>query len=219
MAAAERIFIRSGDHRLESLLSTPADPKRGVFVLCHPYPFYGGDMFNKIVVKLTDLLLDQDFFVLRYNMAGTGKSTGSMQEPPDARRDLEEVCTWIADRHDLKSLWLAGYSYGAFLALSSQIKGWPGAFVPKVPLRGILSIAYPCTVPGFRLDRLPDIPLAFIHGLDDELIPAYAAAAYLRGWKMVKKVVWVKGANHSFNGKLPDLQKACRDCLPELILG
>lgn len=216
MTAVERLFIPAVDRKLEALLSLPASPGRKGFVLCHPYPPYGGDMFNKVMVKLTQWLLDRNYLVLRYNMAGTGRSTGAMQEPNDARSDLETVCRWFGDNRELDALWLAGYSYGAYLALSSQVPGTAGAFVPDTPLKGILAIACPCTVPEFRMERLPEIPLVFVQAREDELIPAHAAADYLRAFRSVRKVAWVEGANHTFNGTMDALLKACADCLPEL---
>lgn len=216
MAVVERLFIDSGSNRLEARLCIPTDLVQGSFVLCHPNPPLGGNMFNKVIVKLADLFVKDGYSVLRYNMAGVGRSTGALSDPMGARRDLEAVCRWFDASHPTDDLWMAGYSYGAFLALSSQVHGLPGAFAGRFPLKGIVAVAYPSTLPDYRLDRLPDLPMAFIHAWEDELIPAPAAAQYLEEKGSVKKIAWVEGANHSFDGKLAALQATCSEALASL---
>ncbi|MHC4945475.1 MAG: alpha/beta hydrolase [Planctomycetota bacterium] len=216
MFVDERLFIEAGPNLLESLYSRPAGKANEAFVLCHPYPPLGGTMFNKVIVKLSSLLLDQGYAVLRYNMRGTGKSTGTMPEPMGSRQDLEYVLDWLDREHPVDGIWLAGYSYGAFMALSTQVPGLAGSFPGRFPVKGMLAVAYPATLPEYRLKSFPEIPVAFIHGMEDELIPASAMASFLSTLDSGRPVEWIEGANHSFDGKLGDLQAACLSCIHRL---
>jgi alpha/beta superfamily hydrolase len=216
MVVDERLFIETGPDQLEAVYSRPGRGSSEAYVLCHPYPPLGGTMFNKVVVKLADLLLDQGYAVLRYNMRGAGKSTGVMPDPQGARRDLEQALAWLVREHPVDAVRLAGYSYGAFVALSSQVKGLEGAFAGRFPVRSLLAVAYPATLAEYRLKSLPELPIAFVHGMEDELIPASAMASFLGTLEKSGAVEWIEGANHSFDGKLPDLQAACLTCIKRL---
>jgi len=202
MVTIEKLFIDLKTHRLESMLSRPAGPSKGACVFCHPHPHHGGDMYNKVVVKTAEVLLEERFAVLRFNMRGVGRSTGEMPDHETAREDLAAVMQWMMERSG--PLVLAGYSYGAFIALSYLASEEP------LPVGRILCIAYPASMPGYHLSRMPDVPMRFVHGTRDELVPAVQMKQFLRTYRKDQSVVWVEGANHTFDGKLEELKEACR---------
>lgn len=212
MAVIERSFIPSGRHRLEAIFTRP-DPDRcvkvrGAFVLCHPYPPLGGDMFQKVVIKTSEALEARGFATLRFNFRGVGRSTGVEADPIAAREDLEAAAAWVQARSPELPLWLGGYSYGAFIALSSQVPRLAGAFAGRRPVRGVLALAFPAGMDPFRLDFLPDLPVALVHGTDDLLASAHALRRYLSTQRPDVKVQWVEGANHFFDGRLDRLKEA-----------
>lgn len=204
MVIIEKLYIDVEAHRLEAVLSRPAGPLRGAFVFCHPYPRYGGDMYNKVVVKAAQVLLEARYAVLRFNMRGTGKSEGSTPDHQGAREDLAGVMAWLSEREEGKGgpIKLAGYSYGAYIALSAPVTSG-----------GILAIAYPASMPEFHLSRLPAAKLRFVHGTRDELVPAAQAETFFQTLRMERSVLWVEGANHTFDRRLDALQQACREAL------
>ena len=226
MAVIERIFVPCGSHRLEALYSRPAagpeGRRRGIFVLCHPYPPFGGDMYHKVVVKTAEALGEEGFDVLRFNFRGVGRSTGGggMEvNPIGSREDLERAAAWARERLPDLPLWVGGYSYGAFIALSSQVPRLAGAFRGRGAVRGVLAVAYPAGMEAFRLDHLPDLPLALVHGTDDLLASAHGLRRYLETQRTGLAVHWVEGANHFFDGKLDRLKEAVRAGARELAGG
>ncbi|MBU0754987.1 MAG: alpha/beta hydrolase, partial [Planctomycetes bacterium] len=183
------------------------------FVLCHPYPPYGGNMYHKVVVKAAELMLEEGFAVIRFNMRGTGKSTGETRDSTDARADLKSVLQWWKIRCPETPLWLGGFSYGAYICLSSLVPRVPGSFPSRFPVQGVLAIAYPASIPEYRLNMLPEVKMAYIHGTEDELIPPSALKRYLQSQLSEHAVQWVEGANHFFDGRLKELQEAVKQGL------
>jgi alpha/beta superfamily hydrolase len=213
----ERLFIEGENHRLEAIFSQPTESPRGVFVLSHPYPPYGGNMYHKVVVKTAELLLDKGFMVLRFNMRGTGKSSGEMPDGPAAREDLQSVLSWTEERCPHLPLRLGGFSFGAYVSLSALVPRVPGAFPGRFPVQGVIAIAYPASIAEYRLKNLPEVKLAFIHGMEDELIPASSLKHYLDSQHTEYDLQWVPGANHFFDGSLEELQASVEQGLKHLI--
>ena len=216
MAIIERVFIESNSHRLETLISRPEYVKGGTFVLCHPYPLYGGNMYHKVLVKVDETLLEEGYGVVRFNFRGVGKSTGNFPDGFGARADLDAVLNWLSGRDDMGTMQLGGYSYGAYVALSALAERVPGAFPVLYPVTGVMALAYPASMPEYRMMTLPDVKVVFIHGTNDELIPAATVKSYLSSQVPLRKILWVEDANHNFDGKLQELQGTIRTCLAEL---
>jgi alpha/beta superfamily hydrolase len=216
MVVIERLFIETETHRLEALLGRHVEGCRGVWALCHPYPPYGGDMYHKVVVKLAELLTAEGFAALRFNLRGVGRSTGLLSESREACQDLESVLSWLAEKHPKWPRWVAGYSYGAFVALSTLAVRGPDPSVRGAAVEGALAVAYPAGKPEYRLKTLPEIKTCFVHGVEDELIPASTVQGYLASQQPTPKLHLVEGANHFFDGKLGAFQEACRVCLASL---
>lgn len=216
MVVIERLFIDAGGHALEAIHSTPSEAPRGVFVLCHPYPRYGGDMFHKVVVKAAEVLLKSRFSVVRFNLRGTGRSTGPPLDNAGAREDLDAVLRWAQEKEPDRPLWLGGYSYGAYVALSALMPRREGSFHDRYPVKGVMAVAFPAGLPAYKLDVFPDVAVHFIHGLEDALIPPAVLKGYLSARGPRFEVQWVPGANHFFDGKLTALQEAFHDGLGAL---
>ncbi len=212
----EKLFIDAGSHRLEALYSRPEEPHRGVFVLCHPYPAFGGNMYHKVLVKLAETFLEEGQAVLRFNFKETGNATGEEVDPIGARHDLAQAVQWVRSFNPGRTVRVAGYSYGAFVGLSALRPKLAGSFQDGATVDGVMAIAYPANMPEYRLDFLPDVKLGFIHGTEDALVPVSALKNYLRSQRTDIGVHWVEGANHFFDGKLEALQSAARDCLVSL---
>jgi alpha/beta superfamily hydrolase len=161
-------------------------------------------MYNKVVVKAAEALLEARHAVLRFNMRGTGRSEGETPDHEGARQDLAEVMEWLAAREEGRAgpIKLAGYSYGAYIALSAPVDSG-----------GIVAIAFPASMPEFHLSRLPPVRLRFVHGTTDELVSAKQMEAFLQAHRREREVFWVEGANHTFDGRLGALREACRKAL------
>ena len=66
---------------LEALRDTPTDaPARGVVVVAHPHPLFGGSMDNKVVQTLARAFVQCGWDAVRFNFRGVGASAGTHDE-------------------------------------------------------------------------------------------------------------------------------------------
>ena len=74
----QRITPSGPAGEIEALRDIPADlPSRGVAVIAHPHPLFGGSMTNKVVQTLARALVQCGWTAVRFNFRGVGASQGS----------------------------------------------------------------------------------------------------------------------------------------------
>lgn len=105
-----------GDARLEGVIRCGTDP--GV-VICHPHPLHGGSMDSIVVRSLFEALGDAGYSVLRFNFRGIGASTGSYGAGAAEMRDTLGAFEHIKAVCGCRTVALAGYSFGAAVALKT----------------------------------------------------------------------------------------------------
>lgn len=108
----EKISIKNGLLSLEGLLSKTSGEK-GV-VICHPHSLMGGSMHNNVVEVLQKSFAAENYTTLRFNFRGVGGSTGVYDEGRGEQKDIHAACEYL-DHLGLKKLFLAGYSFGAWV--------------------------------------------------------------------------------------------------------
>lgn len=99
------------DADIESPTST-AQPVGGV-VVCHPHPQFGGDRFNPVVDAVFRRLPRLGFTTLRFDFRSA--FGGGVDERLDVVAALDEL-----ERRGVRPLSLAGYSFGAAVALGTD---------------------------------------------------------------------------------------------------
>jgi uncharacterized protein len=126
--SADAISLLTADgETLTGDIVVPAAP-RAAAVVCHPHPAYGGDRRNVVVDALFRSLASAGMAVLRFDFRRSGRRT------PAGRQGVDERADVIAALHRLATeveagvpVYLAGYSYGADVALSvgdDRHAGW-----------------------------------------------------------------------------------------------
>ena len=197
------ITIHSGDLRIEAALHLPpnaTDKVPGV-VLCHPHPRYGGDMNNNVVLGLTNRLTKDGFAILRFNFRGVGNSEGAFDygggETDDADAALETLS--LRDEVDGSRLGIAGYSFGAAVAMQSA--------ADSTLAQAVAAIA--CPAPQFRAFSGMEIlqPKLFILGDHDHNFPADQFRFLCRRFADPRQSEVISGADHFFRGSEPLLSE------------
>jgi alpha/beta superfamily hydrolase len=111
-------------------------------VVCHPHPLYGGDMHNTVVDALVRALGRAGVATVRFDFRGVGRSEGTHGGGLEERLDVVAAIDAVAPLAGDGPLLLAGYSFGAMVALTvadARLDGWfaaapPLATTPPAPL-------------------------------------------------------------------------------------
>ena len=140
--------IRGPVGRLEALLDEPAPSTavRAAVVFTHPHPQHGGTMHTKVVYQGAKALSRIGCAVLRFNFRGVGTSAGRFDDGAGEADDLRAGLDFMHQRHPDARLWAAGFSFGAWIALTV------GAADPRVST--LIGIAPPLARYDFETVRV-----------------------------------------------------------------
>ncbi|MEM9130999.1 MAG: alpha/beta family hydrolase [Actinomycetota bacterium] len=120
---------------LRAELATPTGPVRATAVVCHPHPLHGGNMYANVVEALFRALPGAGVATLRFNFRGTSGSDGRHDNGRAERLDVEAAVTRLAADHGDVPLVLAGYSFGADIALAVDHEAVAAWLAVAPPLR------------------------------------------------------------------------------------
>jgi uncharacterized protein len=197
---------------LEAVLDDPRqsvdlDPTR-VALVCHPHPLFGGTMTNKVVHILARTFNDFGAPTLRFNFRGVGKSGGAHDDGRGETDDVLAVLNWMRTRWPRADVWLAGFSFGAAMALRASLCGSPpAALVTVAPaLRWLNQVSD-------QVAGAPECPWLIVQGDKDELVDAQAVRSWVKTLARAPELALLPGAEHFFHGRLNDLRDAVRDWL------
>src|SRR6188768_3691721 len=108
----ERFQLSGGAGAIEVLRDTPDGTSRGVAVIAHPHPLFGGTMDNKVVQTLARAFVQCGWTAVRFNFRGVGTSEGVHDQGVGETVDLQAVVGEVAPAGPIA---LAGFSFGAFV--------------------------------------------------------------------------------------------------------
>src|SRR5437016_9607600 len=162
--ALERIFIDGAAGRIETVLERPAGAPRGIALVAHPHPLYGGTLDNKVVQTLARAFVELGYEAWRPNFRGVGETEGSHDE---GRGELEDLAAIVAHLKP-ERLALAGFSFGAGVQvmLAQRVRA------EKLVLVGV-------AVTRFALQPVQAGTLV-IHGEQDDTVPLAAVLDWAR---------------------------------------
>jgi len=193
---SERVAFEADDVTCEGILVRPETVAQAPgLVICHPHPLYGGDMQNAVVRGLAEAFAAADFAVLRFNFRGVGQSTGQYGEGVGEQRDASAALDWLTAQAgvDPARLFLAGYSFGARVALAAA------ATDPR--LCGFIAVAPPVLHgqwPPLQSSRGPKI---FLCGDSDSHVPLEVLADRVRSLPAPKRLLILPNTDHFFVGQ------------------
>ena len=179
---------------IECAIDAPAGAPRGLAVVCHPHPQFGGTMDNKVVQTLARALLQLGWRSVRFNFRGIGASAGTWDEGRGEVDDaLAVVAAFRADAVGLPiPLLLAGFSFGGYVAAEAASRLPDGEKPERLVLVG----------PSTQKQQVPPVPAdtVVIHGETDDVVPLSATLDWARPQSI--PVIVFPGVGHFFHGQL-----------------
>lgn len=179
---------------LEAVISTPPAPATDtVAIICHPHPLHGGTLDNKITHTLARSCCALGATAVRFNFRGVGRSAGVYDRGDGETEDLLAVAAEVRRRHPHAALWLAGFSFGAYVALRAS---------QRLAVDRLITVAPPVNL--YEVDGLaaPDCPWLLVQGTADELVPYKAVLRWAGRLCPAPEAVYLDGVDHYFHGRL-----------------
>ncbi len=197
---SERLFIDGPVGRLQAIMELSADHTPvGNVVVCHPHPQHGGTMHNKVAHTLARAFVHVGFAALRFNFRGTEQSEGEYDEGVGELDDALAAITWMRARNPGMPLWVAGFSFGAAIAVKAAV---------ATDVDGLISVAPAITRFASGLDKQPECPWLIVQGDQDELVDIDETVAWVDGLNPGPELLIIPNAEHFFHGRLIDLREA-----------
>lgn len=190
---------------LEVHVDLPEDdvaPLPLVAIVCHPLSTEGGTMHNKVVTMTARALRELGATTVRFNFRGVGQSEGVFDEGKGELDDLRAVAAWVRQQRADAVLWLAGFSFGAYVALRAAAELQPAMLVTVAPPAGRWD---------FASITLPTCPWLVIQGEADEIVDPQAVYDWLKKTKAQAELVRMPDTSHFFHRKLIDLRGAIKN--------
>jgi uncharacterized protein len=192
---------------LEAMVEDPGGEPPALAVVCHPHPLYHGTLRNKVVHTLARSANRLGAPAVRFNFRGVGASAGAWDEGRGETEDALAVIEWARGQWPGRPLWLAGFSFGAYVALRAALSAGPAALVTVAPP----VLRFPV---GEAPD--PDCPWLVVHGALDELVDVAAVEAWAEARQAAPRLVVMPGTSHFFHGRLTGLDEVVREFLQGL---
>lgn len=201
----ERVTVAGPIGPLEAVVEQPATtPSTRFAVVCHPHPQFGGTLDNKVVHTLARTLQELGMPTVRFNFRGVGRSAGAFDDGLGETEDALAVIDRGVARWPGARLWLAGFSFGGFVALRASLVR---------DCERLITVAPPVQRFNFKELRVPSCPWLVIQGDADELVDHRAVMQWTQSLVPAPDVRILSGVDHFFHGRLHELKDVVRSAL------
>ena len=195
---SQKLVLNGPAGVIEAVRDVPEDgPARGVAVIAHPHPLFGGTMDNKVVQTLARAFVQCGWTTVRFNFRGVGATEGVHD---DGRGELQDVLAVVQQAAPEGPLALAGFSFGAFVTSHAVEALWVPRLMDKIVLVGTAASRF--TVAPVPVDA--HLRTLVLHGEQDDTVPLAAVLDWARPQTL--PVTVVPGGGHFFHGQLPLLK-------------
>jgi len=202
MNSRTKIFYLDGAAgRIQCALDLP-DPAtfsapRGIALIAHPHPLFGGTMDNKVTQTLSRAFVTLGYASARMNFRGVGDTAGEHDEGRGETDDMALLLNYMRNHYPDVPVALAGFSFGTFVqARLQQRLIEDGSPAERLALVGTATGKWP--VPAVPADTI------LIHGELDETIPLTDVFEWARPQDL--PVIVISGADHFFHRKLQHIK-------------
>jgi uncharacterized protein len=201
-AHTEKLTLQGGAGSIEALRDLPDGKEypapRGLAIITHPHPLFGGTMDNKVVQTLARAFTQAGWTALRFNFRGVGASQGvydeGLGEADDLRAVLELSCT------EGTPVCLAGFSFGTFVASTVLQYAAQRNTLEKIVFVGTAASRFQIASIAPALHERTLV----VHGEQDDTVPLASVMDWAR--PQLLPVTVIPAVGHFFHGQLPLLK-------------
>jgi uncharacterized protein len=196
------LYVNGEVGPIEVAVDEPDGQSKGLALIAHPHPLYGGTNENKVVQTLARCFVQLGYSAWRPNFRGIGKTAGEFDHGQGESRDLLTVLragqAELSTRNISAAPVLAGFSFGSFVqTILAQTLTQEGSDFERLVLVGPATTRF--AVQPVRNDTL------VVHGEKDDVVPLVNVFEWARPQSL--PVVVVPDADHFFNKKLMVLKQ------------
>ena len=209
------VIFNGPSGRLEGRYQPGQGANPPIALILHPNPQFGGTMNNKVVYHLYHVFARRGFAVLRFNFRGVGRSQGEFDNGAGELSDAAAALDWLQTfNKDAPACWVAGFSFGAWIGMQLLMR--------RPEIEGFISISPPANMYDFSfLAPCPSSGL-IVQGTADDVVPpapVQKLADKLQAQRAIEvQFEAVEGANHFFEGQLPEMVKRVEDYLDKRLV-
>jgi alpha/beta superfamily hydrolase len=200
-ARSQRFFINGAAGPLECALELPDPEKfsapRGIALVAHPHPLFGGTMDNKVTTTLARTFTGIGYCAARMNFRGVGQSAGVHDEGRGETDDMALLLAHMQQQYPNVPVALAGFSFGTLVQAQLQQRLIAqGAPAERLVLTGTAAGKW----------AVPNVPVntIVIHGEQDDTIPLTDVLNWARPQDLA--VIVIPGCDHFFHRKLQHIK-------------
>ena len=186
-ASTRRELVDGPIGRIECAVDVPEN-HRGVALIAHPHPLFGGTLDNQVVQTLAKSFVELGYAAVRPNFRGVGATEGVHDAGVGELQDMVAVLAWAQGRFGSEPPVLAGFSFGSFVQTHVAEVVAPERMV-------LVGVA----VKRFDARPVPKETMV-VHGEADETVPLADVLDWARPQQL--PVIVVPGADHFFHQKL-----------------
>ena len=190
---SERFTLTGPAGQMECLLDLPAAAPRGIALVAHPHPLFGGTMENKVAQTLARTFVTLGYVAARFNFRGVGASEGVHDHGIGETDDMLVMYEHMVTQYPGLPVALSGFSFGTFVQSRVQQRlTAEGRPAERLALVG--------TAAGkWQVEPVPADTI-LIHGENDDTIPLTDVFDWARPLDV--PVIVIPGADHFFHRKL-----------------
>lgn len=194
-AQTQKSTVQGAAGAIEVAIDAPAGgmASKGVAVIAHPHPLFGGTLDNKVVQTMARAFTQCGWTAVRFNFRGVGATEGTHDE---GRGELDDLLAVVAHTAPAGTLCLAGFSFGAFVTTHAFAKLHSTRQIDKLVLVGT-SVVRSAAAPIATAEHSKTI---VIHGEADDTVELSAVMDWARPQSL--PVTVVPGGGHFFHGQL-----------------
>ena len=190
---SQKFTLEGNAGKMQCLLDLPDEAPRGIALVAHPHPLYGGTMDNKVAQTLASTFVTLGYVVARFNFRGVGESEGVYDDGRGEVDDMAIMYAHMRERYPGLPVTLSGFSFGTFVqaqfALRLAEQGQPAE---RLVLVG--TAAGKWAMPPVPADTI------LIHGELDDTITLQQVFDWARPLDI--PVTVIPGADHFFHRRL-----------------